>query len=1113
MSVTSVTVLKTAGKITVETFEVLADILTSPWSAYQYCDSVGVPPFQVPAEWAPTLTQIRQKADVAESPEQWAEITSLAANIITGLKAALSNAAGPSAGPVESLILKVVLPVLLEVSKRQSPLIHTLLALAFFADQRLQDSYPQGLFAERWYRILGDLALKAGWGHQTTTPQGTDTEADWAPIVSDSLAAATVALAIIFKNEAFKQRLIRFWYGFDHPPIPQFADAQALAQHAFTLLLDNGERRIKAEDFDAALKPQPPEEPPSPLAFTVVPVPKAMGGKSKLFVQVHGQSNIEEYLGGGFTFKLTNGTSFGLLASSDGIEPIGNVSFQAELSRKASSQPGTGARAAVEFRMSRFSLGARAAVDDLAAWLKVEEAELAVTGGTWLDDFVPELRFTFNAEAEASVAGGVRFKGGAGGDVLIPVNKKIPILIGNTRVESLRLRAFLGDDNGDTVFRLEGAANLSCELFGILKIHVEGLGAQYMAGTAKNAGGNVAGIAKTGWAPVIPQGAAVELKVWKIVGGGAFFYDAVNDRLSGAVRLKFGDAFDLTGLGIYQRASIGGVKSWLIVVSLELPQSKAIFSVQGAGLIYGSNRTTSPEAFLAGIATGDLDAVLFPDDPLGKAPQYLAALERLFPTQKDCSVIGLSAKFSGFGGMLTLDLGVLLDFRSSSLSRVYILAQFVGLLRKPKDGEKIDPLTQPFRILADGVAIWDTKTDELNLRIALRNSRIWAAELTGEASLFHGSPESDGSRRGTYISVGGFHPDYVPPGNKIYVPKRLALTLSKGDHLKIEFRAYVAFTPSSLQFGISGRLEARFYGFGIRGMMSLDALIGFDGVFNIRFEFSVELLVGSRSLAAVRFVGTIAGFSPTVISGKAEVKFLFWTLSVSGSLTLHSGKLPEPDIDITGTLAAAISAPTNWETGGAPGLTLTDVKREGIWLSPTEPLRLHQPVVPLNVPIERFGSVRLPAPRTIRVERVMAGPTVLRTAPTMGEFALGMFLNLSQEEMLASRGYETREAGVEISRPIATATLVSTSAGFEEILLDPKKRPDVRPPVLTYAVASVFTASAGAGPATPAVRTRRERFVLVDNALAPQGAPRTFFEARALLKPGSRIVPETEVVA
>src|SRR6185437_5379202 len=102
----------------------------------------------------------------------------------------------------------------------------------------------------------------------------------------------------------------------------------------------------------------------------------------------------------------------GLLASSDGLDPTGNASFQVELTHESSSQPGSGASSPVEFRMGRFSLGARASLDELTAWLKVEQGEVAVTGGTWLDDFVPQLHFTFDVEAEASVLNGVHFKGG-----------------------------------------------------------------------------------------------------------------------------------------------------------------------------------------------------------------------------------------------------------------------------------------------------------------------------------------------------------------------------------------------------------------------------------------------------------------------------------------------------------------------------------------------------------------------------------------------------------------------------------------------------------------------------------------------------------------------------
>lgn len=1132
MSVTSVTILKTAAQVTVETLEVLRDILGDPRAAFAYYDAVGLPSASPSAEWTSSVGELREKADAAEEagedPEQWARTITLAAQVINGLVAFLSATDSPPATSGEAadrkatVAIKILLPVLLEVTKRRRlPLLHALIAFVFFTDQRLQDSYPQGLIGERWYAILGDLARQAGWGGGSGDGEG-GLKANWAPFTSDFLAAVVVVWAIWPKKEAFNQRLIRFWYGFDHPEIEGFEDARKLAQHAFTLLIDNGEGRtpyrsgkIEADAFLAGVKEQEPEEPPAPFALTLVPIPITMGGKSKLYVQVHGQANIDEELGGGFHLKLTNGASFGLLASPDGLEATGNVSFQAELLHKSSTQPSPGKKSAIEFRVERFALGARASVDELSAWLRVEKGELAInarewlitSGGKVLADYVPQLRLTFDVTAEASVFGGVRFKGGAGGDLLLPINQRIPLGIGGLRIEALHLRAFLGKEGDETSFRLEAAANLTLELFSVLKLHVNGVGASYFAGAAREADGNVGGIAKTGWEPVFPKGMGLELKVWKIVGGGAFFYDAVADRLSGAIALRFADKFSLTGLGIYQGATGDSERSWLVVVSLVLPQSGSGFQFMGVGLLYGSNRTTSPEAFLAGIATGDLDAILFPEDPIGKAPQYLAALGRLFPAQKDASVLGISAKFSAFGGALTLDLGVLFDIQASSLARLYVVAQFVGIFPRPRKGEKVVASKRPVHIFADGVAIWDTRTDELNLRIVLRNSRIWAGELTGGASLFHGSPQADGGNRGTYISIGGFHPDYVPPGTKIFVPPRLALALKKGDHLKLEVRAYVAYTPSSVQFGLAGKIEARLYGFGIRGLLSFDVLMGFDGNCNIKIEASVELLVGSRSIAAVRFVGTLSGLLPSVLSGKAEVKFLFWTLSVHGSLTIHAGSVPEPGADVTGTLTSAISAPSNWESGGAPGLMLTDSKREGVWLSPSEPLTLRQPVVPLNVPIERFEGARLGAPQTLRIEKVAAGADALATTPVAGEFALGMFLELTQEEMLASRGFESRDAGFQIARPLETGAVVNTDVDFEEILLDPKKRPETEPPPLFFGVLSVFAAAAEK-PA--ALQVRRERFTVVDAALEVQAAGLTFFEARAAIRSGLRVVPETE---
>ena len=79
-------------------------------------------------------------------------------------------------------------------------------------------------------------------------------------------------------------------------------------------------------------------------------------------------------------------------------------------------------------------------VDGPRAWLRVEKAELAVNGGSWLDDFVPKMRLSFDATAEASVQEGLRFKGGVGGDVLIPVNQRIPVLVGTLLIEACTSR-------------------------------------------------------------------------------------------------------------------------------------------------------------------------------------------------------------------------------------------------------------------------------------------------------------------------------------------------------------------------------------------------------------------------------------------------------------------------------------------------------------------------------------------------------------------------------------------------------------------------------------------------------------------------------------------------
>jgi hypothetical protein len=1117
-------ILRTALEVTIDTLEALVKSVFVSWHAHDYCDKVGLPPTEGAAEWGSSVSDLRKRMEATDDPTAYAQIAKDAMVLLNAIGAALKGQPG-APDPVD-VMYRALVPILLKITadprsgkvpNSKAATLYLLLSALALVDQRIQDSYAQGLVEMRFMAVARDLAAKAGWIASTG---GTKEEPDWPPILTDAVAVAFVLSTFampwfknLFKIESWPERSRRWsywWYGFDHPQIAGFEQAQSMAERSFTAVF-----RFPAPDFTPdrfdTLEPQRPPEPQALLMFTLVPVPKAIdpNGKGEIFIQAEAFGEVEKDLGEGWVFKCGATPSFGLLISKSGAQAFGDAGVTFEISKEwPDTQSSTSDDGTLAFRATKIGLGMQGDAQDLAAWAKIEKGELAISGGHWLNDYVPKLRFTFDLEARAAVRGGIEFTGGAGGDVLIPVNVRIPFLVGDLTVQAIRVRAFLGSDNQSTGFSLQGAANLSAELFGILTVQVSGLGASYDVGTAPQGDGNFAGVMKHGWNPVIPTGAGLSIDAWRIKGGGALFYDSVKDILSGAIELNIADKVDVKGIGLYQRATASAPKSWLALVTVEVPSYFPAVQLEGLGLLYGSDRQTCTQAFLTAVGNGNLSALLFGSDLIKNAPSFIAALETLFPAKEGVSVLGFLAKFTALSEMLSLSVGVIFEYSSSSLIHTYVIGRLVAVCPTPISGVKIDPKKVPIYIQADGVALWDSATDTLDLRIQLNNSRIWGGELTGGVEIYYGPNRTGVAIQGTYVSVGGFHPDYKPPS--LYVPGRLMLTVSKGDHLKIQVTAYFAYTPTSLQAGIGGLLEAHLYGFGIRGAFNIDILIGFDGNYSVGASASVELLLGSETIAAVAFNGKLTGMGPTVLSGSVSVSFLFWTLSKSGSLQItDDDQSSPPQPDVAAALAASVSVARNWENSGSQGLTLSDAKRDGVWLSPSGPLRFRQAVVPLNIPIQRFGSVVLDAPQTLTLSATNAGPQ-----PLQNDFALGMFLDLSQEEILSGEGFESRDAGLEISRPLTAGLVVTTSDDFEEILLDPEARP-AKPTgfMLTGVIvqlASVFVSSA---PAPRPVSVRGERFTVVDSTLAPQKASITMFEARTSLQARWQIVPEVEAKA
>ena len=342
----------------------------------------------------------------------------------------------------------------------------------------------------------------------------------------------------------------------------------------------------------------------------------------------------------------------------------------------------------VSFTIRRHVFEARASTEEFSARYDLQGAELRIGTLPVLEYLLPDgvrIGFDVGVEAVMRVGGawGVRFRGGIGGDVTIPLD--LALDLGGAHYSLLKVRVRRvhltvaassrseADEAAGAALRIDATADLSATLLGFLTIHADGTGLRLSAVATRGPGGNVAGVADVGWRSVWPTGVGIEVRAWKIRGAGALAFDAASKRLSGGLELAIGSWFQLKGLGLVEPTPDGRNQSWVAVGTLERPKPGGLFTVSGVGFLYGARRTTDPDAFLDGLRTGALDAVLFPVDPVANASAYVATLGRLFPVADGGEVVGLLVKFSALASRVTGGLGLIID--GGPHPRCYVVAQ------------------------------------------------------------------------------------------------------------------------------------------------------------------------------------------------------------------------------------------------------------------------------------------------------------------------------------------------------------------------------------------------------------------------------------------------------
>ena len=1134
------------------------------WRMNELTSGTVVPPIDLGADWSAAVARVRAELDsrTLGDAERIARVLYLADMLVDRLRAALDMSPGPD-------ILAWLRPIVA----------HALLTLA---------TKPRRKTAEKWivWIAAGVLLLDVRVQESLlgASPVHRAEHGVWSLIERYGTDEAK-AMATLVGLEAIIEKIVRYWRrhtalagrrwraGFDVPafepppsggPIDSLAVAREAARWTVTIENSSEEQGLSPSgDYDA-FDPPAPATPPAATGFrtTFVAVPPSSRfdpNDTSRRAMVHiglggdvaktwhlGEDTLSAVVGGdaGILVPLPRLTvtphgwsltdwGFSWDTAGSFVEATGAI--EAALTYSTGLRPrGDQDPAGVSLTVDRFVTEGRISVSGAALPpVGVVSARVDLEGVTLTIGRIPGLGAVLEHGASASFDLGVLlnyplggalefgFRGAAGAELVLPLQQTLRRGSAHIGVRQVRVKARAGraGDSGDAPnqLALEVTGDFVAGIRG-WTLGVDGVGVAVSVGGTEQPNGNLVGVAAVDWRPVWPTRISIDCACPSFRGGGFAAYDAATDRWSGGGEFVAWDKLGLRALFLSEPALTAGRRSWLALATAEFP-SPAWFIPKGVGILYANNRATDPAALLAAVAAGDLAAVLFPDDIATHGPAYLATLGRLLPAAADGWVAGLFLRFAGLDDNARVDLGIMYD--GGAATRAYLLARvLIGL----------PSLTEPLvRVEVAALGVWDQARDEYELRAALVNSRAFGGELTGEALMFSGDPDRDDGRaeRVRLMSIGGFHPRYVTPGPMIRVPERVALVIEKGDHLRLECRAYLAVTAGALHAGIEASLLARFAGFGIRGNLGFDALFSPSLEFAVAIRVGVALYLGSRQLLGASFEGEFGvvsedRFPTTYLRGRARISLWFFDYETP-RFTLRLGRggaSTSASRDPADALYDALLDRSNWDTGGTPGLRVRPAPRPGWWASPSAPLRFTQTVVPVAVPITHFESRPLGTVRSLDLTMAPPAGAAWHAAPLEAEFAPALFFTLTDEEKLAARGFEALPSGVEVVRPLVSGPGVAITLDCEDLVIDSANPPErSRPGVMEPAVQTLAATlaphllAAQHYPPRRPPRVGRDRFAAIDRdgAVVSVDASYAVTLGRTRAAAGLEVVPMREV--
>jgi len=532
-----------------------------------------------------------------------------------------------------------------------------------------------------------------------------------------------------------------------------------------------------------------------------------------------------------------------------------------------------------------------------------------------------------------------------------------------------------------------------------------------------------------------PNGIGLSLDVGIVKGGGFLLVD--ENGYAGILELKM-LAVDVKAIAILNTHSEAGF-SLLLLIFGQFPaiQLSFGFTLTGIGGLIGVQHTASPPALSQALSAGQLDAVLFPDNPVANAPQIINTLRTVFPVRASNFIIGPMLELGwATPSLVTVRMGLLVEASkftllgqaivalppliSADLALLYLRLDFVGWVN-------FDPLQIGF----------DAK---------LIHSRVAFISITGQFAF----RASFGDQPTFIISAGGFHPHFKEIPSDIPSPfDRVGMSLDIGI-VGVSFKGYFAITSATVQAGAELRAWADI------GIASIEGGFGFDAIVYLspKFYFEVDIFayldvhVFGIDFASIHLDGTLAGPGRWRIAGNAEVHTPWPLPDFSIHLDAHFGddvETPQVTVDLADLLSKEIAKIANWSAqlpaSGDSFLSLAKIAAGTDLLAhPLGSLTFQQKLAPFELRMDKASGSKIKGANEFYGGALAltqgANPASIGVAAAQAMsdfFAAAQFIEMSQDDKLAKPSFESFAAGYQLaSADFDMGEIIPEPLGYEE---------------------------------------------------------------------------------